>query len=128
MRRFPAFLALAFAAALAACAAKTTDGTTPAPRRDNTVMDTTELRAGSYSTVYDVISARHADWLMARGGPQGARQPELGVWIDGQVKTRGVDFLRSLRPQDIKQVKRLSTGESLHAYSWPWGGLVITLR
>src|SRR4051794_40011894 len=104
MRRFPTLLAIAFAAALAACAAKTTDGTKPAPRRDNTIMDTTELRTGAYSTVFDAISARHADWLMARGGPQGTRTPELGVWIDGQVKTRGVDFLRSVRPQDIKQV------------------------
>jgi hypothetical protein len=39
-----------------------------------------------------------------------------------------VDYLRNLRPADIRQVRRLATTESLHTYSWPWGGLVLTLR
>lgn len=98
-------------------------------RRNTEIMDSTELRSDmSFSTLYDVISAKHANWLLPRGGPQGQRLPELGVWINSAYRTVGVDYLRSLRPADVREVRRLSTTESLHTYSWPWGGLVITLR
>ena len=91
-------------------------------------MDTTELRGGDYSTVYDAISRLHADWLLPRGGPSGGRAPALGVFVEGQLRDRGVAYLRNLRPIDVKQVRRLSATESLNTYSWPWGGLVITTR
>jgi hypothetical protein len=118
-------LALAFAAA---CAARINpDGTRSAPR-DRSVMDTTELRSPNFSTVYDAISAQHADWLLPRGGPVNGVNPTLGVWIEGSLRSLGVDYLRNLRPADIRQVRRLATTESLHTYSWPWGGLVLTLR
>ena len=130
MRRFSAVLALTIAVAVVACAPKYSAGGSTATRRDRdrSVIDSTELRGGNYSTVYDAVSALHADWLLPRGGPQGQRSPELGIWIEGQTRARPVDFLRTLRPVDIRQVRRLSTTESLHTYSWPWGGLVITLR
>ena len=123
-----ALLFIVLAAAIAACAKAGASGGASTPRRDRSIMDTTELRGGNFSTVYDAISALHGDWLLARGGPSGGRSPELGVWIEGQMRTRGVDFLKTIRPIDIKQVKRMSTTESLHAYNWPWGGLVITPR
>ena len=123
-----ALLFVVLAIAAAACAKNTTAGGASAPRRDRSIMDTVELRDPRFSTVYDAISALHGDWLLARGGPSGGRMPELGVWIDGQMRTRGVDYLKTIRPVDIKQVKRLSTTESLHSYNWPWGGLVITPR
>jgi hypothetical protein len=131
MRRSATLLAVALAVTTAACAAKSSTasgGTATAARRDRSIMDTTELRGGNFSSVYDAISALHADWLLPRGGPQTGRPPELGVWIEGQLRTRGVDYLKSLRPVDVKQVRRLTTTESLHTYSWPWGGLVITSR
>jgi hypothetical protein len=111
-----------------ACASSGGTSGTRAPRRDPSVMDTTDLRGANYSTVYDAISAQHADWLLPRGGPQTGRPPELGVVIDGQRRQRGVQYLRELRPVDVKQVRRLSSTEALNTYSWPWGGLVITLR
>jgi hypothetical protein len=117
-----------FVMAVGACAAKSSDGTGTTRRSDPSIMDSTELRSNDYSTVYDAISARRANWLLPRGGPTGSRAPELGVWIEGSTQPRGVAFLRNLRPIDIRQVRRLSTTESLHTYSWPWGGLVITLR
>lgn len=124
-------LRLAFVAAgvslIVACGPKSTT-TSTAPRRNTSIMDTTELRGHNYSTVWDAISAQHADWLLPRGGPSGGLSPQLGVWIEGSVRNMGADYLRNLRPVDIRQVRRLSTTESLHTYSWPWGGLVITLR
>lgn len=100
----------------------------PMTRRDRSVMDTTDLRRDNYSTLYDAIAAQHADWLLPRGGPTGNRAPELGVWVEGAIRSQGVNYLRSLRPVDVRQVRRLTTTESLHTYSWPWGGLVITPR
>ena len=130
VRRIPLRLTLfvVFVIAAGACASRSADGTTR-QRSDPSVMDTTALRRQDYSTVYDAISAQHADWLLPRGGPTGQRTPELGVFIEGSgTRHFGVGYLRSLRPIDVRQVRRLSTTESLHTYSWPWGGLVITLR
>lgn len=132
--RFPSFnaavrAAIVIAAVAVAAACTHPSGTSSrAPRRDPSIMDSTELRDGNYSTVHDAISATRADWLLARGGPSGTRRPELGVWIEGTTRSVGVAYLRNLRPIDIRQVRRLTTTESLHTYSWPWGGLVITLR
>ena|SRR5689334_4781506 len=131
MRRITVFFVFAFAVVAAGCAAKSGaagGGTAARTRKDPTIMDSTELRSCNCSTVYDAISQLHADWLLPRGGPQANRAPELGVWIEGQLRTRPASFLRDLRPTDIKQVKRLSQTESLHTYSWPWGGLVLTPR
>jgi hypothetical protein len=130
MRRLSALFSLALAVAAAGCVQKgyTPAGTAAARDRDRSVMDTTELRGGNFSTVYDAVAALHADWLLPRGGPQGQRSPELGIWIEGQMRARPVDFLKTIRPVDIRQLRRLSTTESLHTYSWPWGGLVVTLR
>jgi hypothetical protein len=131
-----ALLAIVVAGATAACAKKSATDSAASPttsasasqRRDPSVMDSTELRGGNYSTVYDAVSAKHADWLLPRGGPQAGRPPELGIWIEGQLRTRPVEYLRSIRPVDIMSIRRLSMTEALHTYSWPWGGLVITLR
>lgn len=112
----------------AACAAKSTSASGTTARRDSEVMDSTDIRGHNYSTVYDAISAQHANWLLPRGGPTGQRAPELGVWIGGRTTSVGVEYLRQMRPVDVKEIRRLSTTESLHTYSWPWGGLVITLR
>jgi hypothetical protein len=131
MRRLPTLLIIALAITAAACASKSrsaSGGTATANRRDRSVMDSTELRDPSFSTVYDAISRLHADWLLPRGGPSGGRAPALGVFVEGQLRDRGVSFLQSLRPVDVKQVRRLTTTESLNTYSWPWGGLVITTR
>lgn len=122
------FAVVATAAACAKSGPSGASGGASTPRRDRSIMDTSELRDPRFSTVYDAISQLHADWLLARGGPSGGRLPELGVWIEGQMRTRGIDYLKTIRPIDIKQVKRLSTTESLHSYNWPWGGLVITPR
>lgn len=92
-------------------------------------MDSTELRGGNFSTVYDAVSGLHADWLLPRGGPgTGGRAPALGVWIEGQTIARPADFLKTIRPIDIKQLRRLTISEALQTYNWPWGGLVVTLR
>lgn len=113
----------------AACTARPREGgTAAAPRRDRSIMDTTELRNPSFSTVYDAISALHPDWLLPRGGPVNGVSPTLGVWIEGNTRSFGVGYLRNLRPIDIRQVRRLATTETLHTYNWPWGGLVISLR
>ena len=135
MKRTRAIFALSLAAGLAACASKATtaaEGSSATAnrtaRRDPSVMDSTELRSGDYATVYDAISRKHADWLLPRGGPSGGRTPELGVWIEGQTRSRGVDYLKNIRPIDIIKVRRLSITESTGSYNWPWGGLVITAR
>lgn len=130
MRRFPALLAIAFAITSAACASRgaTASSGTASARSDPSIIDTTQLRDGNYSTLYDAISHLHADWLLPRGGPSSGRVPELGVWLEGQTRSRGVDFLKTLRPIDVRKVRRLSVTESTTSYSWPWGGLVITTR
>src|SRR4051812_45747941 len=130
MRRYPALLAIALAVATAACASKsaTASGGTATARRDPSVLDSTQLRGGNYSNVYDAIQTLHADWLMPRGGPTAGAQPQLGVWIDGQTRNRGVDYLKTIRPVDIIKIRRLSITESTSSYSWPWGGLVVTTR
>lgn len=133
MRRFSALLVIALVVIVAACAAKSTDATASgakatASRRDPSVMDSTQLRGSEYTSVYDAISRQHADWLLPRGGPSGGRNPELGVWIEGQTRSRGVDYLKTLRPADVVKIRRLSITESTGSYSWPWGGLVITQR
>jgi hypothetical protein len=121
---------VAVAVTLAAACMRHSDPVTESgPRRNTEIMDSTDLRTDmSFSTLYDVINAKHANWLLPRGGPLGQQNPELGVWINTAYRTVGVDYLRSLRPADVREVRRLSTTESLHTYSWPWGGLVITLR
>lgn len=131
MRRTTVVLALVFATVAAGCATKggvASGSSASRSRRDPSVMDSTELRNGNFGTVYDAVSVLHADWLLPRGGPTGQRSPELGIWIEGQLRTRPVDFLKTIRPVDIKSLRRLSPTESLHTYSWPWGGLVITPR
>jgi len=129
MRRISVALAIAFVVALAACGPKAPNAGTSGPRRDPSVMDSTELRSGSFSTVYDAVSALHADWLLPRGGVStGGRTPELGVWVEGQMRARPADFLKTIRPIDIKQLRRLTISEALQTYNWPWGGLVVTLR
>src|SRR6185436_1477792 len=131
MRRFPALFALALVISAGACAKKTATaagGSAPTARRDPSVMDSTQLRGSDFTSGYDAVMRLHADWLLPRGGPANGRVPELGVWIEGQIRSRGVDFLKTLRPADVKQVRRLSITESTNSYSWPWGGLVITTR
>lgn len=131
MRRIPTLFIIALAVSAAACASKSataSGGTAEASRRDRSVIDSTELRESRASSVYDLITSTRSDWLLARGGPSGGRMPEVGVWTDASQRTRGVDFLRTIRPNDIKSVRRLSPTESLHSYNWPWGGLVIVTR
>jgi hypothetical protein len=131
MRRLHALLVIGLAAAGAACAsnkATAAGGTATAARRDPSVLDSAQLRGGDYSTVYEAISRLHADWLLPRGGPTAGNPPQLGVWIEGQTRNRGVDYLKTIRPIDIIKVRRLSITESTSSYSWPWGGLVITAR
>jgi hypothetical protein len=130
MRRIPVFLALAFAVAVAGCAARrgVSGESATRSRRDPSVVDSAELWSSTAGTVYDLVSSTRADWLLPRGGPQANRSPELGIWVEGQLRTRPTSFLTTIRPVDIKRIKRLSPTESLHTYSWPWGGLVITTR
>jgi hypothetical protein len=129
MRRISAALAIAFVLVLAACAPKSTAARPATTRRDASVMDSTELRGGNFATVYDAVSALHADWLLPRGGVStGGRMPALGIFIEGQMRAQQVDFLKTLRPNDIRQLRRLTISEALQTYNWPWGGLVITLR
>jgi hypothetical protein len=130
MRRFPALLAIALVVATAACGAKSTTaaGGTATARRDPSVLDSAQLRGGNFGTVFDAIRQLHADWLLPRGGPSGGRAPALGVWIEGQTRDRGVEYLKSIRPIDVIKVRRLSITESTNSYSWPWGGLVVTTR
>jgi hypothetical protein len=130
MRRFPALLVIALSLAVAACAARNTasGGTASASQRDRSLIDSMELRASRASTVYDLISSTRSDWLLARGGPSGGRMPELGVWADASQRTYGAEWLKTIRPNDIRSVRRLSPTESLHSYNWPWGGLVVTTR
>lgn len=130
MRRFPALLAIALVVATAACGAKsaTAAGGTATARRDPSVLDSAQLRGGNFGTVFDAIRQLHADWLLPRGGPSGGRVPALGVWIEGQTRDRGVEYLKSIRPIDVIKVRRLSITESTNSYSWPWGGLVVTTR
>lgn len=108
------------------CASRT--GGSTDTRRNPSVMDTTDLHSRDYSTLFDAISALRPDWLLPRGGPTGTQNPQLGVWLEGSTRSVGVGYLRNLRPLDVRRVRRLSTTESLHTYSWPWGGLVITPR
>lgn len=124
---FRATLFVVLVAIVAGCAARA-GGSTDRTRRNPSVMDTTELRSRDYSTLLDAISALRPEWLLPRGGPTGQQNPELGVWLEGSTRSVGVAYLRNLRPIDVRQVRRLSTTESLHTYSWPWGGLVITPR
>jgi len=130
MRRFNSLFAIALAITSAACASKgaTASGGTATARRDPSVMDSTQLRTGEFTSVYDALSRLHADWLLARGGPANSHAPELGVWVEGQMRNRGVDYLKTLRPIDVIKVRRLSITESTTSYSWPWGGLVLTTR
>ena len=131
MRRFPTLFVCALALGVAACASKgatASGGTAEASRRDRSLIDSAELRESRASSVYDLISSTRSDWLLARGGPSGGRMPEVGVWTDASQRTRGLDFLRTIRPTDIRSVRRLSPTESLHSYNWPWGGLVIITR
>jgi hypothetical protein len=133
MRRFPVFFAIALVAVSAACASKTatgtaSGGTATTTRRDPTVIDAAELHSTTHASVFDLIRTTRADWLLARGGPSGGQMPQLGVWTDASQRSRGVDYLKTIGPKDIKRVKRLSTTETLHSYNWPWGGLVLTTR
>ena len=134
MRRFPALLVIALAVVSGACASRSatsstaSGGTASTARRDPTVIDEAELHAGTHATVFDLIRSTRADWLLARGGPSGGQAPQLGVWTDASQRSRGVDYLKTISPRDIKKVKRLSTTETLSSYNWPWGGLVLTTR
>ena len=130
MRRSPILfvIALAITAACASKGATASGGTATTSRRDPSVLDSTQLRAGNYSNLYDAVQRLHADWLLPRGGPSGGRNPELGVFIEGQTRNRGVDYLRTTRPIDVIKIRRLSVTESTSSYNWPWGGLVITTR
>jgi hypothetical protein len=118
-------IALSIGAAVIACGA--TASGTARPRVDNTRMDTTELRGHGYGSVYDAVSARHADWLQARGGTtDGVRAPVVGVFIEGSTRPYELSYLKEVRPEEIRMVRRLSPSESLQTYSWPWGAIVIT--
>jgi hypothetical protein len=134
MKPTRALLLISLAAGIAACASKSSGtttasgGTATAARRDPSVLDSTQLRSGNYSTVFDAIQRIHADWLLPRGGPSGGRNPELGVFVEGQVRNRGVEYLKSLRPVDVMKIRRLTITESTGSYNWPWGGLVVTSR
>lgn len=130
MRRIYVVIVVAIAVAAAGCTArsKAAGDTATRSRRDPSVVDSVELWSSTAGTVYDLVSSTRADWLLPRGGPQANRSPELGIWIEGQMRTRPTSYLTTIRPVDIKRIKRLSPTESLHTYSWPWGGLVLTPR
>jgi hypothetical protein len=130
MRRIYVVFVVALAVAAAGCTArsKAAGDTATRSRRDPSVVDSVELWSSTAGTVYDLVSSTRADWLLPRGGPQANRSPELGIWIEGQIRTRPTSYLTTIRPVDIKRIKRLSPTESLHTYSWPWGGLVLTPR
>ena len=131
MKRFPALLAIALVVGSTACASKgatASGGAATTARRDPTVIDQAELHGGTHATLFDLIRTTRADWLLARGGPSGGQMPQVGVWTDASQRSRGVEYLKTISPKDVKRVKRLSTTETLHSYAWPWGGLVLTTR
>jgi hypothetical protein len=127
--RIRVLLVLCLTAIAAACAAgpKSSSGSTP--RKDPSVMDSTDLGDGRFQTLYDAIAGQRGDWLIPRGNvSNGGQSAALGVFVGTSTRSLGVEYLRSIRPGSVASVKRLSPSDALHNYGWNGSALVVTLR
>jgi hypothetical protein len=100
--------------------------TTPS---DRSRFESTEFRGRGFSNMYDAVASQRSDWLRPVGGDRGTGgTPVVGVFVEGQRRSYDFDYLRQLRPEDVKLLRRIPPSESLHTYGfdWAWGAIVIT--
>lgn len=83
------------------------------------VLTTEDLLATRASNAYDAIQRLRPQWLRARGPARLGRVAVVRVFVDNQP-VGGVDFLRSLDPNAVREVRLFSASEA----SMRWGGNV----
>lgn len=105
-------------------------------RGDRTRLDTTDFRGHNYRNLYDAIQTTHSEWLRAvsgtksLGGTGNGVAATVGVFIDGSQRSMGIDYLKSVNVEEVRQVRHLAASESLINYGpdYSFGAIVVTLR
>lgn len=102
----------------------------PTERSSNTNTLTGEqLRETEQGTLFDAIRQLRPRWLSARGG--GVRtQGNLSVSVFmGSQRMGGVDFLRQLDPNAVREVRYYSASEAITTYgNAAQGGVILITR
>ena len=96
--------------------------------RDRNVLRTEDLLSTRASNVYDALQRLRPQWLRARGPARIGRVAVVQVYLDHQPMG-GVDFLRTLEPDAVAEIRFLTAAEATTEYgSQNEGGVIAVTR
>ena len=105
----PFALALMLGAAMSACASS---GAT-SPRRSLDVITQAEMTATNLPSVYEAVQRLRPQWLRGRGSTSSMNNdPALPVIYVSGMRQGGPEALRSLRTNDVSEVRFISASDA----------------
>ncbi len=113
----------------AAAAELTLDAPKERSSLSENVLTGEQLVATQQATVFDAVQQLRRGWLRGRGGARGLGNVNVAVLLGSQLMS-GVDFLRTLEPSAIREVRYYTALEAttLLGRSTGGGAIVVTLR
>jgi len=102
-----------FAGLLLILSACGTPGPGATPRGNRNVITREEMLAVNASTVYEAVQKLNPSWFTSRG-PVSATDPTptvANVFMTGS-QVGDIEFLRTLRPDDVNEVRYYEAGEA----------------
>jgi hypothetical protein len=119
-------LAVAFCAAVLACAPPPQNGATPASRR---ALLGEEIQAASVTTAYDAVARLRPEWLRRRGQIS-FRDPDAGdvvVYLNG-MRYGGIGALAGIGAESVVQMEFVNGPVATMRYGTGHGGGAILVR
>ncbi len=103
----------------------TLDAPTESSRRSD-VLTGEQLVETQRMNVYEAVRQLRPRWLTTRGGARAQGQLTVSVYI-GRQRMGGVDFLETLDPQDIGQIRFYSGGDATTIFGTNAAGGVLEI-
>ncbi len=98
----------------------------PAAGINRDILTQSEIQGTNVATAYDVVARLRGHWLRRRGSVS-LREPNAGqvVVFVNEVRTGGAEALRSIRTEEIREIRYMNAQDATIRYGTGFGGGVI---